>query len=521
VRRAATGCRRLAPWAGWIVALLLPVHLAVASPTAFSWLDADGRPSASARDALHLLSDAATDGLSASDYRAAELSEQASRLRTAAEPVDASRATFDRDLDGAMQRYLRDLRFGRIDPRSVGFRIARQHAAATDFTLALHAAAAEQRLPALVAELRPRLGQYDKLRDALARYRALDAEGAFVQLAIATPVKPGDALNAVAALHHRLVALGDLPEQAVLAGGLYDAVLAQGVRRFQARHGLSADGVIGRSTLQALNVAPARHVQQLELALERLRWLPDLADGRFIGINIPMFRLWAWDAAQPGAEPVSMSVVVGKALNTRTPVLSDEMRYLIFRPYWNVPRSILVKELLPAIARDPGYLQRNDMEIVRGGGDDARPVAAGSDSLALLRQGALRVRQRPGPKNSLGLVKFIFPNDDNVYLHGTPAQQLFGQARRDFSHGCVRLEDPVALAQWVLNDGMQWPRERIEQAMAGLASLRVNLARPIPVILFYMTAMVTPADQSLHFAPDIYGHDAALARALAARQPAP
>ena len=218
---------------------------------------------------------------------------------------------------------------------------------------------------------------------------------------------------------------------------------------------------------------------------------------------------------------MSMGVVVGKALNTRTPVLFDEMRYATFRPYWNVPRSILTTELLPAIARDPGYLQRNDMEIVQGGGDDARPVEASDANVALLRQGALRLRQRPGPKNSMGPVKFFLANGDNVYLHGTPATRLFSQPRRDFSHGCVRLEDPVALARWVLGDQLRWTRERIEEAMAGPAPLRVNLSKPIPVILFYMTAMVTPSDQVLHFAPDIYGHDAALVRALQDSRKAP
>jgi murein L,D-transpeptidase YcbB/YkuD len=279
--------------------------------------------------------------------------------------------------------------------------------------------------------------------------------------------------------------------------------------------------VIDRATLAALNTPVAKRVQQLELALERLRWLPDLASGRFVGINIPMFRLWAWDAAQPAEVPISMGVVVGKALNTRTPVLSSDMRYLIFRPYWNVPRSILTKEVLPAMARDAGYLQRNDMELVQGGGDDAHAVSASREAVEMLQQGALRLRQRPGPKNSLGLVKFIFPNDDNVYLHDTPTTRLFGQVRRDFSHGCVRLEDPVALAQWVLNDQPQWTRARIEEAMAGSTTQRVDLLQPIPVILFYMTAMVMPSDQTLHFAPDIYGHDAALARALAARRRTP
>jgi Uncharacterized protein conserved in bacteria len=371
----------------------------------------------------------------------------------------------------------------------------------------------------LADELRPHLQQYDKLREALARYRVLDANGSVAHLAAAVLIRPGDPFGDAVSLHRLLVAFGDLPSNTPLPAARYDDTLATGVKHFQERHGLDPDGVIGRGTLAALNVPLAQRIKQLELALERLRWLPDLDEGRYIGINIPMFRLWAWDSTRPNDSPTTMGVVVGKALNTRTPVLFDEMRYLIFRPYWNVPRSILVKELLPAMTRDTGYLQRNDMEVV-GTDEDVRSVVS-AQTLEQLRQGTLRVRQRPGPKNSLGLVKFIFPNDDNVYLHGTPASHLFSQARRDFSHGCVRVEDPVALAHWVLSDQPQWARELIEETMAGTTSMRVNLTRPVPVILFYMSAMVMPSDQALHFAPDIYGHDVTLERALTALRQAP
>jgi murein L,D-transpeptidase YcbB/YkuD len=497
----------------WLAVLLLPIHTLAAAAPPFAWLDASGRSTANVHVALRLLGDASVDGLMADDYHAAELAERAEMLDGANASQSSSRAEFDGDLERALLRYLHDLHFGRIDPRSVGFRVARRHDAEIDLAALLHSAAAQGRLVQLAAELRPRLSQYGKLRDALARYRALEANGSFGRLAAAAPVEPDDPFGDALALHRRLVALGDLDADAPSSADRYDSTLVQGVRRFQQRHGLAVDGVIGRGTLAALNVPLAQRIRQLELALERLRWLPDLDAGRFIGINIPMFRLWAWDSALPADAPVSMGVVVGRALNTRTPVLSDEMRYLIVRPYWDVPRSILVNEVLPALARDPGYLQRNDMEVVRG--SDGPVAFAGAQTLDQLRRGALRVRQRPGPKNSLGLLKFIFPNDENVYLHGTPATQLFGQVRRDFSHGCVRVEDPVTLAQWVLDDQPRWTRDHIEQAMAGATSLRINLSRPIPVILFYMTAMVTPADQTLRFAPDIYGHDAALVRALA------
>jgi murein L,D-transpeptidase YcbB/YkuD len=319
-------------------------------------------------------------------------------------------------------------------------------------------------------------------------------------------------------LHRRLRALGDVPAHASVPaeGAPYDGVLVDGVTRFQTRHGLQADGVIGDATQAALRVPLSWRVRQIELAMERMRWLPHLGEQRFLAVNIPMFRLWAWDkVSASGAPSFGTGVIVGRALNTQTPVFVEEMREVIFRPYWNVPPSILRHEILPALARDPDYLRQHDMEIVSGQSDAAPIVALSAENMAGLRRGQLRVRQRPGPKNSLGLVKFVFPNDSNIYLHGTPAPELFSRARRDFSHGCIRVEDPVALTEWVLADQPQWTRNRILAAMNVSPSRRVQLTQPITVILFYITAVVMPEDDSIHFAEDIYGHDGRLDRALA------
>ena len=242
------------------------------------------------------------------------------------------------------------------------------------------------------------------------------------------------------------------------------------MKRFQARHGLENDGVLGQRTHTALGIPLAWRIRQIELALERVRWLPHPGGERVVAISIPMFRLWAWGAMPPTRTPtLSMGVIVGRALRTETPVFVEQMREVIFRPYWNVPPSIARHEILPILERDPDYLRRQGMEIVSGPGDDARAVAATAENLARLRRGALRLRQRPGPRNALGLVKFVFPNQENVYMHGTPAQELFSRSRRDFSHGCVRVEDPVALAEWVLEDRPEWTRDRIIAAMAGNA----------------------------------------------------
>ena len=319
-----------------VLALLWLAWTASAAAADATWLDASGRPNASARDALRLLAEAGADGLAPRDYRSAELTQQAVALDATPVTSASPQLVFERDLNAAMQRYLRDIHRGRIDPRTLGFRLALPGTAAPDFAALLQTAAAAGRLPQMAAELRPRLGQYAKLREALARYRDLAADGSLGHLPVATPVKsmkPGEAYSGAAALHRLLVALGDLqaPADTPPLTEPDDAMLADGLRRFQVRHGLAADGVLGRATLAALNVPLARRVQQLELALERLRWLPDMRARPFIGINIPMYRLWAWDPAAPAGALISMRVVVGRALNTQTPVLLEEMRYLVFR----------------------------------------------------------------------------------------------------------------------------------------------------------------------------------------------
>ncbi|MBS0443096.1 MAG: L,D-transpeptidase family protein [Proteobacteria bacterium] len=403
------------------------------------------------REARSILDGAASEGLDPADYREG--------------PVEA-----------AFARYLHDLHLGRVRARDLGFGVTAPVQDGALVTQALQEAVAAGRLANAVERLTPPLAQYRQLREMLARYRRLASGPAPVTL------------------QAQLVAFGDLAADA--------DVNDEAVKRFQARHGLEADGVIGRATTAALGVPPARRVRQIELAMERLRWLPQRSGRPLIAINIPMFRLWAWDADAAEASPaLAMNVIVGRAMRTQTPVFADEMTHLIFRPYWNVPRSILQNEVLPAMEHDPGYLARHDMEMV--------PGADG---------GAPRVRQRPGPKNSLGLVKFIFPNDADVYLHGTPARELFARSRRDFSHGCVRVADPPALALWLLKDQPAWMREAIEAAMNGTRTQQVNLSAPVPVLLYYLTALVSPDDGLLHFADDLYGHDAALERRLAARR---
>jgi murein L,D-transpeptidase YcbB/YkuD len=256
----------------------------------------------------------------------------------------------------------------------------------------------------------------------------------------------------------------------------------------------------------------------MQLTLERWRWLPDTYQKAPIVVNIPEFRLRAYDRDLNIG--VTMNVVVGKAYSHDTPVFSDTMQYVVFRPYWEVPYSITRNEMIPYIVRDPDYLAKKGFEIV-----DSRQnlVSAGTvtnELLTQLRAGKLFIRQKPGSKNALGLVKFVFPNSYSVYMHGTPATELFAKSRRDFSHGCIRVERPADLAAWVLRDNPGWTPDRIRAAMNGRTSQQVNLVHPIPVLITYATVIVLE-DGLVHFYDDIYGHDAALEKVLAKGYPYP
>jgi murein L,D-transpeptidase YcbB/YkuD len=479
------------------VALLLWLLIALQDhPSASPWIEASGRLTNDGREALALLARAPDDGLDPRHYRAEALAAWSARL-SQAPPDPREAAAFSADLDAAVRRFFRDRHGGRIDPRAVGFRMPPHPA--EDIDASVRAAVAAHRLAAAADELAPSVPLYRELRAALARYRVLAADPALRAPALSVrAIRPGDrcappTCGDLPALRRLLAATGDLPASAGAPAddAEYDAALVAAVQRFQARHGVEPDGVIGTRTRAALRVPLALRARQIEMAMERLRWLPDRGGARLVGVNIPMFRLWAVEGERAS---FSAEVIVGRAVDTRTPVFVDQIEQVIFRPYWNVPSSILRNEILPALARDPAYLRKHDMEYVRDGG-------------------GVRVRQRPGPSNALGLVKFAFPNTENVYMHGTPVPALFERARRDFSHGCIRVSDPVGLAEWLLApEG--WTRERIVAAMHGTGSTTVTLARPVRVVLFYMTALVEPGGGAVHFAEDIYGHDAVLLRAL-------
>lgn len=485
-----------------------------------AWFDG-ARPGALAREAVALLADAASHGLEPRDYRADALRQAVLQAEQGSAPEAALRARLERQLAAALQRYLSDLHRGRVDPATLRAAYAAPHGDGFDAAALLQRSLARERLADAVRAAAPQLPQYEHLREALARYRALGGDPAWQQALPPLPpaargqrpkLEPGQPYAGLALVAQRLAALGDLVAPLPSAPAVYEGPLVEAVQAFQRRHGLADDGVIGAATLAQLQVSPLARVRQIELALERLRFTPFARAPRMIVINVPEFVLRAYEVGGDGRIAVrqSMKVIVGKALDTRTPLIDAEMRFVEINPYWNVPPSIARHELVPQLRRDPGVWEREGYEFVA---PDGRVQTALSDAgLDAVLARALRIRQRPGPRNALGGIKFVFPNHENIYLHDTPAQRLFARERRDFSHGCIRLEQPFALARFVLHDMPQWSEARIRQAIGAGESATLALTDPVRVLIAYGTALVK--DGRIHFFDDIYRHDRALDAAL-------
>ena len=365
--------------------------------------------------------------------------------------------------------------------------------------------------------------EYDQLKKALALLRARQAAGGWPTLPATTRLKPGDAQPAVALLRQRLLggeATGQAPATVAAtampvnnvtapAAPAYDPTLVAAVKNFQRDLGLPPTGLVSGETLRQLNVPIQARINQVILNMERWRWLPKKFEPDYLLVNIPEYRLRVYEQ---GKEALTMRVIVGKTL-TATPVFSDKMEYVVLAPYWNVPYSIIDKELRPRLAANPSYLDRLDMEVVKGYGRRATVVDPATIDWANVTQANFKytVRRRPGPKNDLGDVKFIFPNSNDVYLHDTPHDELFAQTKRSFSHGCVRVEQPVKLATYLLRNNSQWDLTAIEDTIAQHREKYITLKEKLPVYLVYFTAWAD-ADGHAHFRDDIYGHDKALAK---------
>jgi L,D-transpeptidase YcbB len=487
---------------------------------ALPWVS-EMQPTAQARAVVAILQKADDKGLSAKDYDGPRWAARMEKLRPfERQPTETDAVDFDLALAISLMRYISDLHTGRIDPHRFGIEanISRRK---YNMPLFLEENVVHSSdVAASLSQVEPNYPGYRRTIEALQTYRRLAQEPDTGQPfpAVRKTITPGQSYAAVGKLARFLHLVGDLPEKARIPAGQtrYDGALVRAVKRFQVRHGLDPDGRIGAHTIAELNVPLAHRVRQIQLTLERWRWLPAQYGDAPIIVNIPEFRLRAYDKEFHVA--VTMKVVVGKAYDHKTPIFMSNLRSVIFRPYWDIPISIVRSEIVPSLERDPDYLEKQDMELVDRHRHVIAEKAVTGATLDELRAGTLSVRQRPGPDNSLGLIKFEFPNEYGVYMHDTPARFLFSQSKRDFSHGCIRLENPVALAAWALRENPGWSEHRIRAAMNGDETQEVKLEHPVPVLIVYGTVIVLD-DGLVRLYDDLYGQDAELERALRSDYP--
>jgi murein L,D-transpeptidase YcbB/YkuD len=480
----------------------------------------------------------AADGLEPRLYPTQELRQRMAAMSSASPP--ASRLAAEADLELALSYTFlataAHLTIGRIQPPEMVHVGWYAEPARADLVSALERALGPgEDVDGVLAGLAPQAAGYVRLRQALGHYRDLAARGGWPPVPAGPRLRLGDHGARVAALAARLAASGELaPGVAAAAesGNFDDAALAAALARFQETHGLAATAnaatgnaatgaaatspVVDAATLAALNVSITDRIRQLELNLERWRWTGDLGS-RYILVNVPDFEL---GVIEDGKVVLRMKVIVGKA-HRKTPVFSDLMTQVVLNPPWNIPDSIAAGEIVPDLLRDPGYLRRKGYEIRRrdGGGRVAAGEIGEAEIHQLGKRGSpYRLVQPPGADNALGQYKFVFPNQFDVYLHDTPTGRLFARSERDFSHGCIRLEKPAALAAYLLDGDPQWPPQAVDAALARGRTITIPLRRPLPVHILYMTARVD-RDGTLEFRPDVYRHDAWLAAALAAETP--
>jgi len=430
----------------------------------------------SGESVMRALARADEDGLNPEDYVPSALA------RLAAQRTTESTANLEVLLSLVVVRFARDVGWGITVPSEVD-RANSYEVRPFDAGAVLGDVAAAPDPGEALRQYAPPSFVYGLVKRALADLRSRRAQSGWTQATDGPTLRKGDRGPRVAELRAILIERGDLPQGP--KDEAFDDTLIDGVKHFQDRHGLDADGIYGRKMMAELSVPLSTRIEQVRLGLERLRWLPRTSTGRRIAVNIADFKAYVFDDDRVTFET---RAVVGKLFHA-TPMFAGRMTYIVVNPYWNVPVSIMRSELIPKAKTDPEYLERNHFEY---------------DGTSM--------RQRPGPWNSLGRFKFMFPNPHNIYLHDTPARTLFNESDRAFSHGCVRLEKPAELAELLLAD-QGWTAQRIQSAVDTGRETVVNLEKPIPVYISYITAFLGP-DGLMHYRRDVYGRDKKLIAAL-------
>jgi len=459
------------------------------------WLTSDGLRKTRTKALTDAILGANADGMRLDDYPIGALASAIAALKQTENPTAEQLATADLVLTASYTSLGEDLLTGQVDPRTVA-QAWHVDPEGENIDSALVRNLRYEHLDKALTTMRPTDDDYLGLSRELQRWRVIVVNGGWQPVPdISGNAKPGSTANpaVLAAVRSRLAAEGisvppasenvapsDSARRRPTASPMntYDRGLATAVAQFQQRHGINVDSALGQETIDAMNVPASYRLGEIAANMERYRWLPRSFGSRYIFVNVPAFKLEAYDSGQKVLE---MKVIVGQEYQDKaTPVFADSMETVVFRPYWDVPPSIAAKEIFP---KGGAYMARENMEVYS-------------------QHGRTAVRQRPGPKNALGFVKFLFPNDFNIYLHDTPNHELFNKDIRAFSHGCIRLEKPTELAEWVLG----WPADRVEEAMKdGPNSRGVRLPRKIPVYITYFTAYINNGE--LYFGNDLYGRD--------------
>ena len=461
------------------------------------WLDAQWA-NERARAMLAVLRHAGEEGLDPSAYPL-PLLEQLSQGRGQHELLQ-----FELLLSNTFFDYSRDIHIGQIEPEwsTLLWHIATKK---TGSATLLQALSANEDFALSITGLAPAHPGYQRLRDALARYHKIEAAGGWPTIPQGEKLRLGAEGPRVALLRRRLQLEGDLPFSPLTPQSLFDQTLHYAVERFQLRHGLERDGVVGALTLAELNVPVSRRIEQIRANMERWRWLPEQLGHRHIIVNISAFQLSAYDH---GERQFTMDAIIGTQ-ETPTPQITGDLHTVVFNPYWTIPRKIALEEIIPKQQRNPGYFRSQGIRVFSDWNGTTELAPGGIDWTRLdWNNFVYMLRQDPGPKNPLGKLKFIFTNNYRVYLHDTPAQQLFDQTERSFSHGCIRVAQPVLLAHYLLASeaAAPWSEEAIRSAIATGATREVELSSPLPVYLLYLTAWVGD-DGAVHFRKDLYGED--------------
>jgi murein L,D-transpeptidase YcbB/YkuD len=480
-----------------------------------AWINEKG-PLPQATSLLNAIQAAGGEGLRPNDYHRNKIEHLLSEIRQTRRifrpPNPRLLVDLDLLLTDAFLIYGSHLVAGRINPERIDpqWFVSRQEA---DLVQVLEEALTSAEVEKALKSLLPLHAGYDRLRKALAVYHKIAANGGWPSVPADPQVKKGDQSDQISILRQRLAAEEIIEKSTSAPSPLFDDELEQALKKFQIQNGLEPDGVLGKQTIKALNITAEERIRQIIVNLERWRWLPQDLGNRYILVNIAGFYL---DVIENQKPVMDMRVVAGKPYR-RTPVFSDKVTYLVMNPYWAVPKTIAEKDILPKAKKDSTFLEKQKIKIFQGWGTDTKEIDPGTVDWQTVTQANLnlRFRQDPGPQNALGRIKFMFPNQFDVYLHDTPSRELFAKARRDFSSGCIRIEKPVELAEYLLRNHPDWPVEKIRLALTGDESIEktIKLPEPVNIHILYWTVWVGK-DDLIHFSPDIYDRDKALDEAM-------